>query len=452
MLSDDETVEGTTTRRSAMAAILLVSLALMVVGAGVVCTTGLPQGSAVINKERLQPGAVLLPVEEALRGEDGLEDNHEPVISETRKTARCSWTTHSHQYLGGYAGGVSTSFSLEDAKSKCEELTTSVCKAVTCHYPTESCTVRASSSLNGPTVETTYVPLCGEDAWILVLQYGMTPYTPTSDASGLVSESTEGFAKLSDDDINAMSRASDNPDYDYFKFTSDPQTSTDNGIALVRVARGSFRDTAQNMGWSSISWCSSQNAVHISECADWTPNSCTRMDTQCAAEYTYDCRRWFMDYNINKKCYNPSSRDKRCLSGNNGCGSSRGDFGIRTNLKLYKLAQVLAETGGVDINVMTPGDGVHFPQKGQEVTVDYVGTLSNGVTFDSSLDRGKPLKFKLGVGEGIKCWDEGVAQMSLGEKAKLVCSSDYGYGSLGLPPGVPPNAVLTFAITLIKIG
>ena len=66
------------------------------------------------------------------------------------------------------------------------------------------------------------------------------------------------------------------------------------------------------------------------------------------------------------------------------------------------------------------------------------GTLTNGSQFDSSRDRGKPFKFKLGAGQVIKGWDEGVAQMSVGQRAKLTCSPDYGYGERGYP-GVYPN-------------
>ncbi|XP_061652634.1 uncharacterized protein LOC133488598 isoform X1 [Phyllopteryx taeniolatus] len=65
---------------------------------------------------------------------------------------------------------------------------------------------------------------------------------------------------------------------------------------------------------------------------------------------------------------------------------------------------------GVTVDVVKPGDGVTFPQKGQTVTVHYVGKLTNGTKFDSSRDRGKPFKFKIGIGEVIRGWDEGVAQ------------------------------------------
>ena len=74
-------------------------------------------------------------------------------------------------------------------------------------------------------------------------------------------------------------------------------------------------------------------------------------------------------------------------------------------------------------------------------SVHLIGTLTNGKKFDSSRDRGKPFTFTLGKGEVIRGWDEGVAQLSIGERAKLTCSSDYAYGERG-HPGVYPFAPL----------
>lgn len=84
----------------------------------------------------------------------------------------------------------------------------------------------------------------------------------------------------------------------------------------------------------------------------------------------------------------------------------------------------------------------------------YRGTLaSNGKQFDSSYDRGKPFEFTIGIGQVIQGWDEGVMQMSLGEKATLKISSDYGYGAEGVGDGlIPPNSDLNFDVELLRIG
>ncbi|KAL5456890.1 hypothetical protein EMCRGX_G034116 [Ephydatia muelleri] len=90
------------------------------------------------------------------------------------------------------------------------------------------------------------------------------------------------------------------------------------------------------------------------------------------------------------------------------------------------------------------------PKHGQTVTVHYVGTLTNGTKFDSSRDKKRPFKFKLGMGEVIRGWDEGVAQMTLGQIAKLTISSDLAYGAAGVPGVIPPNATLIFEVELLK--
>lgn len=84
---------------------------------------------------------------------------------------------------------------------------------------------------------------------------------------------------------------------------------------------------------------------------------------------------------------------------------------------------------------ISPGDG-QYPRKGQTVSVHYTGTLVNGRKFDSSRDRGSPLDFQLGQGQVIKGWDMGIAQLSKGERAKLICPPDYAYGSSNVGNGV----------------
>eukprot|EP00914_Ancora_sagittata_P003506 GHVO01007367.1.p1 GENE.GHVO01007367.1~~GHVO01007367.1.p1 ORF type:complete len:109 (-),score=13.02 GHVO01007367.1:318-644(-) len=107
---------------------------------------------------------------------------------------------------------------------------------------------------------------------------------------------------------------------------------------------------------------------------------------------------------------------------------------------------------GVTIETISPGDGKTFPKKGDKVEIHYVGTLLNKKKFDSSKDRGTPFVTEIGVGKVIKGWDEGVPQLSLGEKAILTATPDYAYGARGFPPAIPPNATLLFEVELLKIN
>ncbi|CAH2245904.1 peptidyl-prolyl cis-trans isomerase FKBP1B [Pelobates cultripes] len=106
---------------------------------------------------------------------------------------------------------------------------------------------------------------------------------------------------------------------------------------------------------------------------------------------------------------------------------------------------------GVDIETITPGDGRTFPKKGQTCVVHYTGMLQNGKKFDSSRDRNKPFKFKIGRGEVIKGWEEGIAQMSLGQRSMLTITPDFAYGATGHPGVIPPNATLLFDVELMRI-
>ena len=90
------------------------------------------------------------------------------------------------------------------------------------------------------------------------------------------------------------------------------------------------------------------------------------------------------------------------------------------------------------------------PQRGQTVTVHYTGTLQNGEKFDSSVDRGVPSNFRIGVGEVIKGWDEGLMTMKVGGKRKFVIPPQLAYGPQGRP-GIPPNSTLLFDVELLGV-
>jgi peptidylprolyl isomerase len=92
------------------------------------------------------------------------------------------------------------------------------------------------------------------------------------------------------------------------------------------------------------------------------------------------------------------------------------------------------------------------PKVGETVVVHYTGTLTNGVKFDSSRDRGEPIAFKLGAGQVIKGWDEGIAKLHIGDQAILVIPSQLGYGPRGAGDGlIPPDAALIFIVELVDI-
>jgi FKBP-type peptidyl-prolyl cis-trans isomerase FkpA len=103
---------------------------------------------------------------------------------------------------------------------------------------------------------------------------------------------------------------------------------------------------------------------------------------------------------------------------------------------------------GIVITTLTPGTGPS-PKATDKVKVHYHGTLTDGSVFDSSVQRGQPATFPLnGV---IKCWTEGVQQMKVGGKSRLVCPSELAYGERGAPPRIKPGATLIFEVELLEI-
>ena len=111
-----------------------------------------------------------------------------------------------------------------------------------------------------------------------------------------------------------------------------------------------------------------------------------------------------------------------------------------------------SEEQELQIETLKQGTGEEA-KSGNNIAVHYTGTLEDGTKFDSSLDRGKPFVFTLGIGQVIKGWDMGVLGMKVGEKRKLVIPSELGYGETGTPGGpIPPNATLIFEVELLSIN
>ena len=105
----------------------------------------------------------------------------------------------------------------------------------------------------------------------------------------------------------------------------------------------------------------------------------------------------------------------------------------------------------LQIEELKPGNGPEA-KAGDRVVVHYVGTLTDGKKFDSSRDRGKGFDFKLGAGQVIKGWDQGVAGMKVGQMRKLTIPPHLAYGDRGFPGAIPPGATLVFEVELLSIG
>jgi FKBP-type peptidyl-prolyl cis-trans isomerase FkpA len=103
---------------------------------------------------------------------------------------------------------------------------------------------------------------------------------------------------------------------------------------------------------------------------------------------------------------------------------------------------------GIVITPIKPGTGA-TPKATDTVKVHYHGTLTDGTVFDSSVKRGEPATFPLD--KVIKCWTEGVQQIKVGGKSRLVCPSNLAYGDAGSPPVIKPGSTLVFEVELLEI-
>ena len=116
--------------------------------------------------------------------------------------------------------------------------------------------------------------------------------------------------------------------------------------------------------------------------------------------------------------------------------------------------QTMTTASGLKITDANVGTG-ESPKTGPTCVMHYTGWLykdgAKGSKFDSSLDRGQPFAFKIGVGQVIKGWDEGVSTMKPGGKRTLIIPPELGYGARGAGGVIPPNATLLFEVELLEI-
>lgn len=128
------------------------------------------------------------------------------------------------------------------------------------------------------------------------------------------------------------------------------------------------------------------------------------------------------------------------------CGPAGGDEGTSDGAN----GGLITTESGLQYEILTEGTGAPA-EPGSRVTVHYVGTLEDGTQFDSSYDRGQPFSFVLGQGSVIAGWDEGIALLNVGSKARLIVPPELGYGEAGSGGTIPPNATLTFEVELLEV-
>jgi peptidylprolyl isomerase len=117
-------------------------------------------------------------------------------------------------------------------------------------------------------------------------------------------------------------------------------------------------------------------------------------------------------------------------------------------------AQTVTTPSGLKITDTQVGTGAE-PKQGQTCVMHYTGWLyengAKGKKFDSSVDRGQPFEFPLGMRRVIAGWDEGVATMKVGGKRTLIIPPELGYGARGAGGVIPPNATLIFDVELLGV-
>lgn len=122
----------------------------------------------------------------------------------------------------------------------------------------------------------------------------------------------------------------------------------------------------------------------------------------------------------------------------------------RTTPRRTPLSAATTTPSGLTYLITKKGTGAQL-KAGDTVVMNYTGTLTDGTKFDSSFDRNQPFAFKLGAGQVIKGWDEGVAKLRVGDHAILVLPGNLAYGPRGVPNVIPPDATLIFIVEVMDV-
>lgn len=138
-----------------------------------------------------------------------------------------------------------------------------------------------------------------------------------------------------------------------------------------------------------------------------------------------------------------------CLNQTNPESEPEGALNEEHSLE-EEAGEEVMDTMDLEIEILEEGQEEREVKDGDVISVHYVGTLTDGTKFDSSLDRGETFVFTVGADQVIPGWEQGVLGMKLGEKRKLIIPSSLAYGEQGIPGVIPPQATLIFEVDLVS--